>query len=261
MGDMPGGFCWANSNHVANLILLAVPLCCYMMTSTKRIWAWFIELMFLYLSLYFSHSDGGLATLVVFTPFLMFALYQNSHRHNRQFLRYAYFALIALGVLALAYFGLFMFDELVDFVVSASSSNGRTSLYTAALECFCKRPIFGVGFGGGKLYLETYTDVEGANGLFHSTFFHVLACAGIVGVIVYVIYYVERVRYLAYKNTLLGYFALLSLFMFAVYGLIENSEFNIVLMFMTTIITVVGLINKKGSDNKPLPLYIKIPKF
>ena len=88
-----------------------------------------------------------------------------------------------------------------------------------------------------------------------------LACAGIVGVIVYAIYYVVRMKYLAKGNTLLGYFALFSLFMFGVYGMMENNEFNIVLMFMTTVITVVGLMNKKGSDDKPLPLYIKTPKF
>ena len=43
---IPGGFCWANSNHVASLVLIAIPLCCYMMLSSKHIWAWFIELIF-----------------------------------------------------------------------------------------------------------------------------------------------------------------------------------------------------------------------
>ena len=49
--------------------------------------------------------------------------------------------------------------------------------------------------------------------------------------------------------------------MFAVYGMVDNGEFNIVLLVMTTLITLVGHINKNGSDDKPLPLFVKIPKF
>ena len=49
--------------------------------------------------------------------------------------------------------------------------------------------------------------------------------------------------------------------MFAVYGMIENNEFNIVLLYMTTTITMIGLINKKGSDDKPLPLVYKPKKL
>ena len=261
LGNMPGGFCWANSNHVANIILLAVPLCCYMMLSSKRLWAWFIELIFLYATVFLSGSHGGLATLLVFTPFLMYTLYDKSYRSTRQFLCYAYFILIALSVLALAVLCLFFYDEFSNFIIVSSSGNGRIYPYNVALECFFKNPILGVGFGNGNVSLESIKPAHNVNGLFHSTFFHILACAGLVGIIVYVIYYLVRIKYLAKGNTLLGYFAILSLLMFAVYGMVENSEFNIVLMFMTTIITVVGLMNKKGSDDKPLPLYLKIPNF
>ena len=261
LGEMPGGFTWSNSNHVANLVLIAVPLCCYMMASTKRIWAWFIELLFLYLTLLLSSSDGGLATLVIFTPFIMYFLYQNAYISNRKFLRYAYFIIISIAILIVAILCLFLFDELLEFILSSSSSNGRNFLYSAALECFKERPIFGVGFGNGKACVENIIEVPDARGFFHSTFFHVLACAGMVGIIVYLIYYIVRIKYLIKGDSLLGKFSLISLLMFAIYALIENSEFNIVLMFMTTIITFVGLTNKKGSVDTPLPLYVKNPKF
>jgi hypothetical protein len=42
------GFCWANTNHIGNIILLAVPLCCYMALASKYVWAWMIEIFFLY---------------------------------------------------------------------------------------------------------------------------------------------------------------------------------------------------------------------
>ena len=76
-----------------------------------------------------------------------------------------------------------------------------------------------------------------------------------------VIFLTARMKYLLKNDSVLGYFALYSFIMFALYGLIENNEFNIVLMFMTTLITIVGLINKKGSDDKPLPLWVKKPIF
>ena len=261
IGEMPGSFCWANSNHIASMIMLAIPLCCYMMTSSKVAWAWFLEILFLFAAMLFSGSDGGLATLLIFIPFLMHHSYRNAHRTNRKILANLYCIVISLAVLFLAYLLLFKFDEFFAFIIESSSGNGRSYPYAVALENFIKQPFLGVGFGNGRDSLDAIASVHQTNGFFHSTALHLLACAGVVGIIVYVIYYVVRVKYLAKNNTLLGFFALFSFFMFACYGMIDNNEFNIVLMFMTTIISVVGLMNKKGSDDKPLPLYVKVPKF
>ncbi len=260
-GSVPGGFCWANSNHIANMVLLAVPLCCYMMVSASTLWGWFVELVFLYLSIMLSGSDGSLATLLVFTPFLMYSLYKNSYRKNRKLLLNFYFALIAFGTLAVSYLCLFRFDNFFAYVLDSSSGNGRIYLYRKALENFNKQPIFGVGWGNGRASLDAIAQLHESNGFFHSTLMHVLACAGVVGVAVYFMYYVVRIKCLAKGNTILGHFSLFALFMFGAYGTIENSEFNIVLMFMAIIITFVNLANEKGSDDKPLPLYIAIPKF
>ena len=260
-GEMPGGFCWANSNHIASLVLIAVPLCCYMMTSATKLWGWFIELGFLYLSIMLSGSDASLAALLFFTPFLMYALYKNVYRSNRKALLNFYFALIAFGTLFVSYLCLFRFDNFFAYIVESSSSNGRNYPYSVALENFKKSPIFGVGFGNGRASLDAIVHIHDTNGFFHSTFMHVLACAGILGVLVYVAYYLVRIKCITKGNTLFGYFSLLSFFLFGIYALVENSEFNIVLMFMATLITVVNLTNEKGSDDKPLPLYVKVPKF
>ena len=260
MGKFPGGFSWANTNHIASIILIAVPLCCYMMTSSKYIIAWFVELLFLYVSVYLSGSDGSFATLLALSPFLMYVLYQNTYRYNRKTLINFYFFMIACVVLALAYLCLFNSEVFLDYILDSSSGNGRLPLYELALENFFSQPIFGIGFGQGHFDLDTKLSAA-HNGFYHSTLFHLLSCAGIVGVIVYIIYYVVRIKYLMKGDTILGKYSLLSFIMFAAYGMVDNTELNIVLMFMATIITVVGLMNKKGSDDKPLPLYIKNPKF
>lgn len=258
---IPGGFCWANSNHIASLVLIAVPLCCYMMLSSKRILAWLIELSFLYLTLYLSGSDGAFATLGVFTPFLMLVVYKNVYKYNLKKLKLVFSIIISIAVIVLAYLCLFEFSVLLDFITSSSNSTGRELPYKMSIKTFLSYPIFGIGLGGGNAALNSVKDILDYNGFYHSTFFHILACTGGVGIIGYVIYYLARMRYLLNKNSVLGSFALYAFIMFALYGLIENNEFNIVLLFMTTLITIVGLINKKGSDDKPLPLWVKNPIF
>ena len=260
-GSIPGGFCWANSNHIANIILIAVPLCCYMMLSSKRIWAWFVELFFLYLTMLLSGSDGALATLAIFTPFLMFVVYKNTYRHNLPIIKLVFSLLISIVILALVVVCLFKAEMFLDFISTSADNNGRTLPYKMSIEFFLDFPIFGIGLGGGKAELDAITHILNYNGFYHSTFFHILACTGIVGIIGYALYYLARAKYVLNNDSVLGKFTLYAFIMFALYGLIENSEFNIVLMFMTTLITMVGLINKKGSDDKPLPLWIKIPNF
>ena len=256
LGSLPGGFSWANTNHVANLILLAVPLCFYMMTSSKGLIPWFILLAFFYTTLALSKSHGGIATLIFFTPILMCTLYQFSHKSNRNFLNWAFLILAVSAILILSYFYLHDYSTLINFIKTSSDANGRDKLYEKAVEIFVNHPVLGIGFGNGKLALSKNT-----NGLFHSSFFHILACSGIGGIAFFIFYYLFRFSYLTKGNSLIGKFALISFFMFGVYGIIENNEFNIVLTFMTTMITVVGLFNKKGSDDMPLPLYMKNPKF
>ncbi len=260
-GTIPGNFCWANSNHIANLILIAVPLCCYMILSSKYVWAWFIELLFLYLTLYLSGSDGAFATLGVMTPFLMFVVYKNVYKYNLRITKFILSAIISIALICFTYVLVFDSAMLLDFFNSSANSTGRSLAYKTAVKSFLAFPIFGIGFGGGKASLDAVSHIHNYHGLYHSTFFHVLACAGIVGLICFLIYYLSRIKYLLHNDTVLGNFSFYAFIMFGLYGLIDNGEFNIVLMFMTTLITIVGLINKKGSSDVPLPLWIRIPKF
>ncbi len=255
------GFCWANTNHIANIILLAVPLCCYMALSSKAVWAWFIEILFLYACMFVSGSDGALASLLIATPFLMLFVYKNCFRRNFKFIKILFFTLFTIIIVGLLIFALFCFKDLLAFITESSSGNGRIWAYELSIDTFLNYPIFGIGLGGGRAALDAIIEIHPYNGFFHSTIFHVLACAGSVGMITYIIYYFVRVKYLLKNNTILGELVFIAFIMFAVYGTIDNGEFNIVLLFMTTLITLVGHFNKNGSDDKPLPLFVKIPTF
>ena len=253
--------CWANTNNIGNLILIAVPLCCYMMLSSKRVWAWLIEIVFLYLTMFLSGSDGALATLGVCTPFLMFFVYKNCYRDNFNFIKNSFLAIIAFAFLALASIVLLDIINLSAFIEESSSGSGRVWAYKLAIKDFLEYPFFGLGLGGGRASLDSIIDTHNYNGFYHSTFFHILACCGVVGILTYFAYYVVRIKCILKNDTVFGQIVLYAFVMFGIYGMIDTGEFNIVLLFMTTLITIMSLINKNGSDDKPLPLFVKIPKY
>ena len=253
------GFCWANVNHVANLIIIAVPVCCYLMTSAKKLRYGMIELLFLYGSIIFTASEGSMAVLLGFTPVIMFFLMANVYKRNYKPLKIFYVILITGAVLAIGYLIAFKFDFLTALLSKASVDNRRSIAYNSAIDRFLENPVFGAGYGYGSYKLSLY-DNNFFRGYYHSTFFHVLACAGIVGLLAYVLYYVARIKLITSNGTVFGKFVLLSFVIFAVYGIIENSEVNIILIYMTTMISVCGITNKNDSDDKPLPLLTQFYK-
>ena len=254
---------WSNTNHVASLCLIAIPLCLYLMISSKNWWIYLVELLLFYVTIYVSGSDGGFATIICFTPFIFILFYHHSHVKTKKYLNLIYLIIISAVLLALAIIFLFWIDNFIAFLDDSSSGTGRVNPYNLALKNFLTYPIFGLGLGEGRFVLDSTfpSSIEAYNGFYHSTFLHLLACCGLVGIAVYAFYYVKRIQLLGANDTVLGKFALMAFAMFAVYGMIENNEFNIVLLYMTTTITMIGLINKKGSGDKPLPLVYKPKKL
>ena len=260
-----GYLAWANSNTIANLVIMAVPLCCYVMLSSKKIYLWFIQLVFFYGSVLLSKSDGCLAALLAITPFLMIITYKYSNIDNKKLLKVFFSLLIASAILVMSAICLLKWELIAAFLETATNGTSRNLLYGIAAQAFFLFPVFGVGMGGAKHLIGEYV----SNGLiesqvfcfFHSTFFQIIACLGLVGLAVYVYYYCVRFKHLAKNDTVLGTFAIVSLVLFSAYAMIDTSEFVIVVLYMTIIITFTGLTNTKGSDDKPLPLSIKRFKF
>lgn len=253
------GFCWANVNHIANLIIIAVPVCCYLMTDAKKLRYGIMELLFLYASIVFTASEGSIAVLLGFTPVIMLFLIKNVNKQNYKPLKFFYAILITGVILIIGYLVVFKFDFITELLAKASVDNGRSIAYNSAIDRFMENPVFGVGYGHGSYILSLY-DNNFFRGYYHSTFFHVLACAGSVGILAYVFYYVARLRLITSHQTVFGKFILLSFVIFAVYGIIENSEVNIILIYMTTMISLCGITNKSGNDDLPLPLTLRFYK-
>ena len=134
------------------------------------------------------------------------------------------------------------------------SGSGRFDLFAEAAWLFSKYPFLGAGLGyvnPDKLYgvdsLHVYN--------FRSTLFQVGATMGIVGLLAYTYYFVERFNLFRNKKSVFNLFALIAFIVFEVYGMIDACEFTIMpqMLILTIMLVVVEKTNKRGNE-KPSPL-------
>ncbi len=236
-------FCWANTAHVANLIIMALPFLCYMLVKSTRILPILINLVFYYVCLYLTKSEACFFIALAFTPILIHSVLRHAPKNTiNQILLFIRCAVCAF-LLLLAYLIIFKQDYLVAFINKALDDSGRTEIYLCGFELFLKNPIFGSGIGyTSNNQLKLY------GGYFHSTIVQALATTGIVGLIAYLFLYAFRIKKLILNNTLLGHYALISLTMYIIYALIDNSDCNVILLYITLVVTIVGIINHMGND-------------
>ena len=90
---------------------------------------------------------------------------------------------------------------------------------------------------------------------FHSTFFHVIATMGLVGLGAYVFYYVQRFKILMKNYNVFTVCMCVAFIIFECYAMVDACEFNAIPLMsaVTMIITIVEL-TKKGNEQTPLPL-------
>ena len=124
-------------------------------------------------------------------------------------------------------------------------SSGRTELFKEAWGLFKAHPIFGVGKG----YMGPNTPPS-AIGVyfFHSTFFQVIACMGIVGLAAYAYFYIIRFKIL-FKNIKHSFnlFCLALLIGFEGYSLLDTGTF-IAYPFMALIVIITLLLERVQTD-------------
>lgn len=253
----PGGFCWANSNHIASLILLAIPICLYILTHTDNFKFYLFQLVFLYVTMLITFSDGATAILAVFTPTLFYFTFLNMNKRNYKAFKIFVIAVAVIVTLVLSFIAVFYNTQLIQYLIKRSSDNGRIPVYIRAIELFKNYPLFGVGLGHASVSVNL---IGNYRGFFHSTFFHIIASCGIVGICAYAYLYYARIKHLVKNGGTLGLFALIGFLMFAIYAIVENSELNIVVLYITIMITVVGLPIKKA-ELDTLPLHNQFNDF
>lgn len=246
---------WNNLNGVASLLLVTIPACFYLLIKTRQVAFCLISIAFMYAGLILTKSDGCICVGFLFLPILCFYAYKFSNKQFKSTIINICLSISALIILALTIYlsqeGLYkVLDQLI---CSITSSHGRNELYQQALDMFEKYPIFGIGFGFTPENTTLETNMVVAYN-YHSTLFHVLATMGVVGIIAYTYYFVNRYRILMHKFRAFNFFAFLAFTMMEIYGFIDTSEFNI--MPLMVIVTILLIAVEKSNDKKEnlLPL-------
>lgn len=244
-------FCWANTAHIANLIIIALPFLCFSLVKSRRIFPILINLLFFYVCLYLTKSEACLFIALGFTPLLVLNVLRHSPQKNVYPISQFVLSCICTAFLIVVYFAIFAPNDLISFLERTLSDSGRNQIYLTGFELFIKNPIFGSGIGySSNNGLELY------GGYFHSTIIQALATTGIIGLIAYAFLYIFRIKKLTLNKTLLGDYALISFVMYTIYACVDNSDCNVILLYITLVITFVGKINEKGNDFS-LPLSSK----
>lgn len=251
------GFCWANTAHIANLIIIAIPLLCYLIVRAKKVLPLLICLLFLYACLFNTKSEACFFIAIAFTPLLIFNVIKHAQKkHLQKIYAFVLFS-ICVVIIVICYYALFQHDSLIKFLDRSVDDSGRHKFYLTGFELFTKNPIFGVGIG-----YAINNGLEMFSGYFHSVFIQSLATTGLLGLTAYVLLYVYRIKKLTAEDTLLSTYSLISFSMYLVYAMIDNSEFNVVLVYITLFVSIIGLANEKGNDfSLPLTSKLSISKL
>ena len=245
-----------NLNAAAVLLLVAIPACWYLISRRKRVFLSLPTLVFLYLGMYQTASDGCNGITIVSLPFFaIFAILRAKNFNKQVIVRVLYVVGFSIAVLMLLYFMQHDVRELINYVISELlNDTGRTFLYEDAIEQFLKYPIFGVGFGYANPLVDWFESHSFAPYNFHSTLFHTMATSGIVGVAAYAYYYVKRFSIITAKNDSFNLFMFFSFTSFVMYGMIDTCEFTFFpSLFITIFLTMVECINVKHQSTS-LPL-------
>ncbi len=249
--QVPGNFCWTNTNHIANMILIAVPICFYLISKSKNIYPLLFQLVFFYFSCFATQSDGALAVLIIFTPALLLKTQLSILPKNRVMFRCFWVLSITICVAGLIYFVSYLPDKAHLFFKKMLNDSNRGPLYKKAWEAFTNFPIFGMGVG------------HAANGIagtkygftIHSTYFFAISACGIMGLLAYVYLYCTRIRSLRKAGTSLCYFLITATVMFLGYGLIDNGECDIVLVYYTIVVAFSLTKTKQAEIDYSLPAF------
>lgn len=233
---------WGNRNNIATYLLLTAPMCFYLSTRSKRPFVWYACAVFQYVCIILTFSRGGiLFGFVTGTVGLILSILMAPNPKRNA-------ACIGAGIaiLLIAYFIGFnkannMFKSLYG---RGFGLSGREDLWAEAWDVFKLYPMLGAGFGykGPNYTLETLNVY-----FFHSTFFQIVACMGLFGLVAYSWYYVRRFGILFMNaKSRLNVFILISWIAFEGYCLIDTATFSPYpyMMLIAVTLTVLELVGK-----------------
>ncbi|MEG1529475.1 MAG: O-antigen ligase family protein [Clostridia bacterium] len=228
---------WGISNNVATMLLLTAPMCFYLGLKSKMMGVYALIGALQYIGIFLSFSRGGiLFAAVTGVVVVIFTLVKAEHK-KATLIGFA----IAIAVILIFYFA--FFDKanaaIVALLKQGAGLSGREDLYNEAWTMFKAHPIFGVGMGfDGNYYIMDVVPFY----WFHSTFFQVMGCTGLVGLIAFGYFYFKRYA-IVFKNMKRNKFSIFTFFSFLgfeMYSMMDTGTFiPIPFMLLVMLMTVV----------------------
>ncbi len=241
---------WANINCLATFLCLSIPACYYLITKSKNSIIYLPILLLLYFGVQMTNSDGVFLLIFLATPVMIFFCIFNKFTKKKG--SYTIILILCAILMTIVYLVIF------DVIKLSFFSTGRKDLFHEAEKWFSESPIFGKGLGRVVFdKSQPGPDKHLRNFNFHSTFYHVLATMGIVGIIAYFIYFVARIFILTKRQTDFNFFMFIAFLLFECYGLVDTAEFNAIPLMttLTLVIIAVDITNIKADRELPLSAY------
>ena len=240
-------FGWGTYNQIGACFLIGYPCFFYMMCRTNKVFPNLILAAVILVICLKSGCDGAKGLLCVFTPILLLYTLRKMAGREKIILKRICITLLIIAVLLGAYL-IVNKPEFVKTVISHfTDDNARTALYAIGLEDFLSYPIFGVGLGQ-----PLATGVTGGN--FHCTLIHVGATMGTVGLLVYIFYFVMRIRIINSDIKLFNAFMFFSFVILEIYGFADTCEFTPfpIMMEITLIVLFCDILHERKIDEPDL---------
>lgn len=258
---------WGNINAAAALMLLAVPSSAYLLFYTKNFLRNLILLVISYATVFMTSSDGVGGVVLVFIPIILVSTITGGKLKLNKYeifkrVTFVFACLAIIAVISIVAFG--KQGELLELLwLKLADDSNRSNIYAAAFELFKKYPVFGIGQGyvpeNNSLPLSGVVTYN-----FHSSFIHVATTMGVVGLAVYIYYFIVRYKIITERNVPFNLFVFFAFTMFEIYAAVDTGEFCVIplMLCVTSLLTITEYVNSHPSA-QPLPLALKtnLPKI
>lgn len=243
---------WGNTNYIGYICLLAIPCACYLMVKTKKVPFYFFICVMLFGFIFVSGSDGGLGIGLVYSAVLIVFTYFKLDRKNKRVFIKLVSLFICVVYLAVSLW-LIIDKKAIAFIKKHFlDDTGRSILYRLGLEAFREHKIFGVGIGYAYNKENAYWPMAGNN--YHSSFIHVLATTGLVGMAIYLIYIGARVyEFFSLKDDYGFYFGF-AFIMYETYASIDCGEFIMLMILLTAFLSVAVYLKTQPPEQPLFPV-------
>ena len=233
---------WGISNNVGSILLLTIPLTCYLAVKDEKFSiVYIVAVIMQYLAIFLTMSRGSIIFAMAGLPFLFaFTMWKTKKRKE------IIIATVITVILAGIVFIIFK-DKLLSIVgdtwAYGVSSVGRDKRYAMAIEHFKRFPILGLGV--------FFTPETGAMFWYHNTFLQFLSSAGIVGAFTYIAYSVNKFRILIIKGDIINKFILFGMVMWTCYSaMMDCGSFLISQVFLVVALLAYAEKNVESEDGK-----------